>query len=241
VLNRFGASLFAALVLVSLVVAACGDSVDPILRCVTNCVDIVRVEPATVIARPGDTLRYTATLHTIGTVKPGVSWSARPSEILDVDSTGRVVVRGLGAGNVLAVPVGDTSAFGYAVVWAVAGDTTVFPIFTRFDDPATGAPIEAYSAADSVVIGLTYLIGTAYSGPTVSTVEMTITGPGIDTTFTAPATTRNGLPALAAFRIGNPRRRVGATFGAVYTARLAFGLAGGGRLLSPVIFSPLPL
>jgi hypothetical protein len=49
-------------------------------------------------------------------------------------------------------------------------------LFTGFDDPATGDPIEEYSAADSVVIGLTYLIGTAYSGPTVSTVEMTFTG-----------------------------------------------------------------
>jgi hypothetical protein len=228
------------LVLAPLAVAACADSVVPILRCVTDCVEIVQVEPRTVIARPGDTLQYTATLHTIGTVKPGVSWSGRPSEILDVDSTGRVVVRGLGTGNVEAIPLGDTRAFGYAVVWAVAGDTSVLPMFTGFDDPATGDPIEAYSAADSVVIGLTYLIGTAYSGPTVSAVEMTLTGAGIDTTFTAPATARNGRPAFAALRIGNPRRRAGATHGAVYTARLAFGLAGGGRLLSPVIFSPLP-
>jgi hypothetical protein len=227
-------------VLAALAVAACSDSVGPILRCVTNCVETVQVEPGTVIARPGDTLRYTATLHSIGTVKPGVSWSARPSEVLDVDSTGRAVVRGLGTGNVLAVPLGDSSAFGYGVLWAVAGDTTVFPIFTRFDDPATGAPIEPYSAADSVVIGLTYLIGTAYSGPTVSTVEMTITGVGIDTTFTAPAAAGNGRPAIAVFRIGNPRRRAGATPGAVYTARLALGLAGGGRLLNPAIFSPLP-
>jgi hypothetical protein len=227
------------LVLGSLAVAACADSVGPILGCVTDCVDVVQVEPGTVIARPGDTLRYTARLHTIGTVKPGVSWSGRPSEILDVDSTGRAVVRGLGTGNVFAVPLGDTRAFGYAVVWAVAGDTSVFPLFTGFDDPATGAAIEPYSAGDSIVIGLTYLIGTAYSGPTVSTVEMTLTGPGIDTTFTTPATPGKGRPALAELRIGNPRRRAGATRGAVYTARLAFGLAGGGRLLSPVIWSPV--
>ena len=228
------------LVLASLALAACGESTDPIVRCVTNCVDFVQVDPHTVIALPGDTLQYTVTMHTIGTVKPGIRWSGQPSEILDVDSTGRAIVRGVGGANVFAAPLGDTGALGYAVVWAVAGDTTVLPMFTRFDDPATGAPIEAYSVADSLVIGFTYLIGTAYSGPAVSTVEMTLTGAGIDTTFTTPATARRGRPAFATLRIGNPRRRAGATRGAVYTARVALGLVGGARLSSPVVFSPLP-
>jgi hypothetical protein len=135
----------------ALAVATCAEPIDPIIRCVTDCVESVRVEPRTVIALPGDTLQYSATLQIIGTVKPGVSWSGRPSEILEVDSTGRAIVRGLGTGNVVAVPLGDTLTLGYAVVWAVAGDTTVFPIFTGFDDPATGDPTEPYSAADSLV------------------------------------------------------------------------------------------
>src|SRR5262245_53172947 len=102
------------LVLAPLAVAACGDSIGPLFRCAADCVEMVQVEPHVVIARPGDTLRYTAKLQIIGTVKPGVTWSGRPSEILDVDTTGRVVVRGLGTGNVVAVPLGDARAFGYA-------------------------------------------------------------------------------------------------------------------------------
>ena len=67
------------LVLASLAVAACGDSVVPILRCVADCVETIELEPRAVLARPGDTLQYTAKLHIIGTMKPGVTL-VRPAE-----------------------------------------------------------------------------------------------------------------------------------------------------------------
>ena len=205
-----------------------------------QCIDTIQIIATRRYLLVGDTTRLQGEVLTRNGVATPFTWRAGQPAVATVDASGLVTARGRGRGQIVAVPVSDTSVFASVSFDVVSGDSSTVPFVVAVTDVATRSAIQYGGAVgDSIDVTLEYASG-RLADQVVQAAQLRITGGGRDTTLTlaqpgAPGTIGRGSVRLRFTPPAGSNVRPFAQ--GYYTARTILQLAGG-RTLS-VVFPAL--